>query len=449
MPIVELIIPKMGESIIEATIISWLKSEGDQINEDDTVLEIATDKVDSEVPSPFSGTLVKILHQANAVVAVGQAVAQIEIGEHQQSEPIEMTPKIETIVDSEGQNNDHSEPLKQVSFIVPKKPISTRFYTPLVKTIAKSEGVSIEELESIKGTGPNERLTKEDVFAYVNHKNSSDATLVNHPKIVHASTTQQVPQAVQKITVSENINKSPSVKSSTDEIIELDRMRKHIANHMLESQKTSAHVSSFVEADVTHMVHWRNRVKEDFQQKHGEKLTFSPLFAEAVVNALKDFPKINASLKGDQMVIKKDINLGIATALPSGNLIVPVIRNCEELSLLGLAKKLNDLTARARINKLLPDEIQGGTFTISNIGTFGNLMGTPIINQPQLAILALGAIKKKPVIKETDHGDIIAIRHMMFLSLSFDHRVIDGYLGGTFLKRIADYIENFDSNREI
>ncbi len=447
MAIVELIIPKMGESIIEATIITWLKSEGDQIEEDDTILEIATDKVDSEVPSPYRGKLVKILHQPNEVVAVGQAVAHIEVEEGSHKEEIVVptgtnTAESITVTPSSEVTQEIKQPVKAI-----KKLKTTRFYTPLVRTIAKTEEISIDDLERIPGTGPKNRLTKEDLFNYVNNRNKSN---ISHPKVLIQPAKNQNINAIsaKENTTDLHKDKLPS-QSDNEEIIELDRMRKYIANHMIESKKTSAHVSSFLEADVTHMVHWRNSVKDDFYQKHGEKLTFSPLFTEAVVKALKDFPKINATVKGDHMIVKKNLNLGIATALPNGNLIVPVIRNCEDLSLLGLAKKLNDLTSRARENRLLPEEIQGGTFTISNIGTFGNLMGTPIINQPQLAILALGAIKKKPVIKETDHGDIIAIRHMMFLSLSFDHRVIDGYLGGSFLKRIADHIENFDTNREI
>ncbi len=469
MAIVELVIPKMGESIHEATIISWLKNVGDTIEEDETILEIATDKVDSDVPSPVQGTIHKILAQVNDVVPVGQSVALIETSgaAHQ--------PEINQIQEAEAKKEvataEHSA--QTISAIQPKAEyqpanlpekakfiVTNRFYTPLVKTIAKQEGVSLKELESIEGSGPKNRVTKEDLFRYINLRQSENKHSIAHPAI-------SVQQQRNNLS-SADITKEPKASQASDspmskptpaasnssyagnkEIIELDRMRKMISNHMISSINTSAHVSSFVETDVTKMVLWRKKAKKAYQETYGERLTFSSLFAEAVISALKEFPTINASLDGDKLIVKKNINLGIATALPSGHLIVPVIGEAEKLNLLGLTEKLNDLTNRARDNKLKPNEIQGGTFTISNIGTFGNLMGTPIINQPQMAILAIGAIKKKPVIMETDHGDIIAIRHMMFLSLSFDHRVIDGFLGGSFLNRIAENIENFDSNRQI
>lgn len=457
MAVVELIMPKMGESIIEATIINWVKKEGDQVEEDETVLEVATDKVDSEVPSPVSGTITKLLFDVDDVVAVGKAIALIETGapastqtapvEEVEIPAVESEPKVEV-------KPVPSEPVQHTApIVVVEKPVSGRYYSPLIRNIAKTEGISLQELESIHATGPNGRLIKEDIFAYIERRRSYKLSEMNHPSTgshtikdtVIAPTTSQKEKAY---TSSSSEHNPADFENQNVDIIEMDRMRRLISGHMIKSQNTSATVSSFVEADVTHMVHWRNRIKEDFKAKYGERLTFSPLFLEAVVKALKDFPKINASISGDNLVIKHDLNIGVATALPNGNLIVPVIKNCEDLNLKGMAKRLNDITARARVNKLKPEEIKDGTFTISNIGTFGNLMGTPIINQPELAILALGAIKKKPVIMETEHGDIIAIRHMMFLSLSFDHRVVDGYLGGTFLKRIADYIEKFDSNRD-
>ena len=474
MAIVELVIPKMGESISEATIITWLKNVGDPIEEDETVLEIATDKVDTDVPSPVNGILHKILAQPNDVVPVGQAIALIEtdqasaptthsapvIEQHAAPQPepeVQVEQQIETIV-----------PAPAPATVPKTQSLKTnRFYTPLVKTIAKQEGVSIAELENIQGTGVKSRVTKEDVFRYVNQRVAQSTRTMSHPalnksaeapitEVPKQNTVESSPQSVATKSKPNPVkaNSVPDPVQSmgqADRVVELDRMRQLIAKHMTASINTSAHATSFLEADVTKMVLWRNKAKGAYQQKYGERLTFSPLFAEAVIHAIKDFPTINASLdeSGTKLHVKKDINLGIATALPSGNLIVPVIQQAGRLNLLGLTEKLNDLSQRARDNKLRPHEIQGGTFTISNIGTFGNLLGTPIINQPQLAILAIGAITKKPVIMDTDHGDIIAIRHMMFLSLSFDHRVIDGFLGGSFLKRIAENIENFDSNREI
>ena len=474
MAIVELVIPKMGESIHEATIITWLKIVGDTIEEEETILEIATDKVDTDVPSPVNGVLHQILAKPNDVVAVGSAIALIQTDQAiataapsdaadakvvvPQTEPQEQTEPVET-----------SMPAVTDTAMVEKPPLikTNRFYTPLVKTIAKQEGVSIAELESIPGTGVKSRVTKEDVFRYVNQRVSQSRHTISHPVVnqnAGASTIsgakREAPiRSTQSLTGNNGTARVKDGSASnpiqsmgqTDRVVELDRMRQLIAKHMTASLNTSAHATSFVEADVTKMVLWRNKAKGLYLQKYGERLTFSPLFAEAVINAIKDFPTINASLveEGSKLHLKKEINLGIATALPSGNLIVPVIKQAGTLNLLGLTEKLNDLAQRARDNKLHPSEIQGGTFTISNIGTFGNILGTPIINQPQLAILAIGAITKKPVIMDTDHGDIIAIRHMLFLSLSFDHRVIDGFLGGSFLKRIAENIENFDSNREI
>lgn len=475
MAIVELVMPKMGESIIEATIIEWLKKEGDHVGADEIVLEIATDKVDSEIPANVSGTITKILHQKDAVVAVGAPLALIET---EGNESAAKAPKVEAPaapapsapmeakqlakVEETAKSSSKSMSLsrRSVAGKIPSN-IDGRFFSPLVRNIARSEGISADELMSLEGSGADGRVTKVDLFNYIDDKKLGrvaerpapraqasnivrEAVQLKEEKAAPASAPQRPIHTAQSAPQS-----PPSTGSSSDEIIELSRMRKVIAGHMMNSLNTSAHVTSFVEADTTKLVLWRNKVKNEYQAKYGEKLTFSPLFTEAVIQALKDFPMINGSLQDDKLIVKKNINIGIATAMENGNLIVPVIRNSENLNLLGLTKQLNDITKRARVNNLRPDEIQGGTFTISNIGTFGNIMGTPIINQPQLAILALGAIKKKPVIEETPEGDIIAIRHMMFLSLSFDHRVIDGYQGGVFLNRIAANIENFDANRTI
>lgn len=439
---VELIMPKMGESITEATILKWLKSEGDQVEEDEPVLEIATDKVDSEVPATHAGVVGKILFQEGDVVQVGQAVAIINTeGEASDSssakelEPVvveDKTPEVRATV---------SVQKKDVQ--VQGKPLSndgSRFYSPLVMNIARNENVSMTELEKLPGSGQNNRVTKKDILAYIeNRLSTSIETPVNEPN-------------ESKKTISTPVNEPTPVSTASSgnaEIIEMDRMRKMIADNMVKSKATSAHVTSFVEADVTRIVQWRNKVKNTFLEREGEKITFTPIFVEAVCQALKEFPNVNASVVGSQIHVKKDLNIGMATALPSGNLIVPVIKNADQLNMTGLTKKVNDLANRARNNKLKPEEIQGGTFTISNVGTFGNLMGTPIISQPQVAVLATGAIKKKPVVIETDMGDTIAIRHMMFLSLSYDHRIVDGYLGGSFLRRIADILESFNSDRSI
>lgn len=442
---VELIMPKMGESITEATVLKWLKSEGDKIEADEAVLEIATDKVDSEVPATHAGILGKILFQEGDVVQVGQAVAIIETDAaavetnapaqtpiaKQESSPVET--KVQTAPTQESTKSD-SLNLSNNN--------NGRFYSPLVLNIAKNEKIPMSELESISGSGQNNRVTKKDILAYLQNK---DASPVTKQTIETAATSSPSHQPSAK-----TATVSPSYSSSGNvEIIEMDRMRKMIAKNMVASKATSAHVTSFVEADVTKIVKWRNSVKNAFQERTGEKITFTPIFVEAICQALKEFPNINASVVGEEIHVKKDLNIGMATALPNGNLIVPVIPNAEQLNLTGLTKKVNDLANRARNNKLKPEEIQGGTFTISNVGTFGNLMGTPIIMQPQVAILAIGSIKKKPVVVETELGDTIAIRHMMFLSLSYDHRIVDGYLGGSFLKRIADILEAFDSNRDI
>ena len=446
MALYELVLPKMGESVAEATIIKWVKQAGDLIEIDESVLEIATDKVDSEVPSPVAGKLIKLLYKEEDVVQVGAVIAvietqidteaQVEISTQEPDQimveeiiPVEIS--IENINIHEVKDEINLEKTKPIEFNT-----TDRFYSPLVKSMAAEEGISLSELNSINGTGSEGRVTKQDILSYIKINKTQDDYILP----VQKSISEPVEPILSKLSTS---------VSGADEIIEMDRMRKMIADHMLMSIQTSAHVSSFVEADVTNMVKWRERVKSGFEKREGEKITFTPIFIEAVAKAIKDYPMINISVNGTQIIKKQDINIGMAAALPSGNLIVPVIKNADQLNLLGLTKTVNDLASRSRQSKLKPDETQGGTFTLTNIGTFGNVMGTPIINQPQVAILAIGAIKKKPAVIETEYGDVIAIRHMMFLSLSYDHRVVDGSLGGLFVRKVADYLEAWDVNREI
>lgn len=435
---VELIMPKMGESIMEATILSWNKQVGDAIELDETVLEIATDKVDSEIPSPVAGTLVEILYPVDAVVEIGKAIAIIATeGEDATPSP---SPALAEKPESSAPVEVAATPQKEEAPAPAAKVESTedRFYSPLVKNIAKKEGISQSELDAIVGSGAKGRVTKNDVMTYLSSRSSAGPA----PVISKAAAAPSPSPAAKSTPPAQSV-------SGATEIVEMDRMRKMIAEHMVRSKHTSPHVTSFVEADVTDIVNWRNGVKKEFIQKYGEKITFTPIFIEAVAKALADYPMINVSVEGDTIVVKKDFNIGMAAALPSGNLIVPVIKGANFLNLVGLTKQVNDLATRARSNKLKPDEIQGGTFTVTNVGTFGNVMGTPIINQPQVAILAVGTIKKKPAVLETEHGDVIAIRHMMYLSLSYDHRVVDGALGGSFLRRIADYLEAFDTSQTI
>ena len=442
----ELLLPKMGESVAEATVIKWVKQIGDTIDLDDTVLEIATDKVDSEVPSPVAGKLVKQLFAADEVAQVGDVIAIIET--EGKASPEEKEPAAAV---TEGKE----ETIPGLEQLPEEKPAEVqadfsstdRFYSPLVKSIASQENISVQELDSIKGSGADGRLNKDDLLSYIanrtgNKINAAPAEATPQQQPVAEVKTSPAPAAVPSKTSTTSV-------SGGDEIIEMDRMRKLIADHMVMSKTTSPHVTSFVEADVTNMVLWRNKVKNTFEKRENEKITFTPIFVEAVAKAIKDFPMINVSVNGTQIIKKRDINIGMAAALPSGNLIVPVIKNADQLNLVGLTKAVNDLAVRARTSKLKPDETQGGTFTLTNVGSFGNVMGTPIINQPQVAILAVGSIKKKPAVLETEHGDVIAIRHMMFLSLSYDHRVVDGSLGGMFVRRVADYLENWDFNREI
>ena len=428
----ELKLPKMGESVAEATITNWLKKVGEKIEADEAVLEIATDKVDSEVPSEVSGTLTEILFQVNDVVKVGQTIAIIETeGGSVAVAPVEKTAK--TVAPP---TTDNRQPSTSIVAATDFKS-SDKFYSPLVKNIANAEGISVAELESISGSGKDGRVTKEDILKYIANRQEpigiSEEVKVSHP----ASSIQQ--PSNQAVPVSVN---------GGDEIIEMDRMRKLIAGYMVASVQTSAHVQSFIEVDVTNIVKWRDKVKVAFEKREGEKLTFTPIFMEAVAKALKDFPGLNISVDGDFIIKRKNINLGMAAALPNGNLIVPVIKNADQLNLVGMAKAVNDLGNRAKTGKLKPDDTQGGTYTVTNVGTFGSVFGTPIINQPQVGILALGAIRKVPAVIETPEGDFIGIRQKMFLSHSYDHRVVDGALGGSFVKRVADYLEAFDVNRE-
>jgi 2-oxoglutarate dehydrogenase E2 component (dihydrolipoamide succinyltransferase) len=447
----ELILPKMGESVAEATITTWLKNEGDFIEAEESIVEVATDKVDSEVPSPVSGTLVKIISNVNDVAQVGAAIAIIETeGSGATEAATESAPapapapevekvaaEIETQVAAAAQTAAPATPNAPIA-----KNSNGRFYSPLVRSMAKEEGIGQAELDQIKGSGKDGRVTKKDVLAYLEGGRTAPAA-ASAPATPAPAPAPSAPKAPAATA-------TPSITPSAgDEIIEMDRMRKLIADHMVNSVQTSPHVTSFVEADMTKVVLWRNKVKKSFQEKHDEKITFTPIIMEAIVKAIQDFPMINVSVDGSNIIKHGNINVGMAAALPSGNLIVPVVKNADQLSLLGLTKAVNDLANRARNNALKPDEISGGTYTLTNVGTFGNLLGTPIINQPQVAIMAAGAIVKKPAVVETPEGDLIAVRHKMFLSHSYDHRVVDGALGGMFVKRVAEYLEAWDMNREI
>lgn len=438
----ELVMPKMGESIMEATILKWVKKVGDSVEVDETVLEIATDKVDSEVPSPAKGVITQIMFPENSTVEIGKVIALISTegaGEAKPSPAAEATSS--TVAAPAVQKTESVSVTANVSEPIPTS-AGGKFYSPLVKNIAEKEAVSLSELDAINGTGANGRVTKKDILTYVENKSTAAPIPV-------APTPVSQPAPEISTAPSAQAAKPAQSYSGNVEIIEMDRMRKLIADHMVMSKQTSPHVTSYVEIDVTEIVNWRERVKGTFDKKYGEKITFTPIFIQAVAKAIADFPMINISVDGTNLIRKKDINIGMAAALPSGNLIVPVIKNADMLNLVGLTKSVNDLANRARANQLKPDEIQGGTFTLTNVGTFGNVMGTPIINQPQVAILAVGAIRKKPAVVETQYGDMIAIRQMMFLSLSYDHRVVDGSLGGSFLRRVGDYLEKFDVNQDI
>jgi 2-oxoglutarate dehydrogenase E2 component (dihydrolipoamide succinyltransferase) len=441
---VELVMPKMGESITEATILEWLKKPGDTVEMDENVLLIATDKVDSEVPSAVAGTIVEILYEVDAVVEVGKPIAIIAT-EGEAAAPVAAAPAASAPA-AASNGTPAPQPTHEVlAAAITSGPVSKsdgngRFYSPLVRTMAETENIGMAELAAISGSGKDGRVTKKDMLAYIANRGNAPQT---------AAASAPAPQAVSAPKPASPAP-APRINSGGDtEIVEMDRMRRLIADHMVMSKHTSPHVTSFIEADVTNMVNWRNKVKGEFQKKHGQKITFTPIILEAVTKAILDFPMINVSVEGTNIIVHKNINVGMAAALPSGNLIVPVIKNADEKNLLGLTKSVNDLATRARANKLKPAEIQGGTFTVTNVGTFGNVMGTPIINQPQVAIMAAGAIRKKPAVIETEYGDVIAIRQMMFLSLSYDHRVVDGFLGGSFLRRVGDYLEAFDDKQTI
>ncbi len=442
MAIVDLVMPKLGESIMEATILKWHKQPGDAIALDETVLEIATDKVDSEVPSTAAGIIQEILFNVNEVVPIGTVIARIQASATQPVSSIPPPPPTSQQAPSPASTQPAIQQSSINNQITTHKPITigaNRFYSPLVLNIAANEGISMSELEKIPGSGGEGRVTKKDILHYL---------AVRTQPAVSAPQELSIPLA--RIQPSTPILSTPSsVTSGNVEIIEMDRMRKLIADHMVKSKQTSPHVTSFTEADVTNLVLWREKVKKDFEKREGTKITYTPLFIEAIVRCIKKFPLINSSLDGGNIILKKDINIGMATALPSGNLIVPVIRNADQYNMVGLAKQVNQLADAARQGKLRPDDTQNGTFTLTNVGTFGSLMGTPIINQPQVAILAVGAIKKRPVVVETPAGDSIAIRHMMYLSMSYDHRIVDGSLGATFLTAVAKELESFDAERQL
>ena len=456
MPIVDLIMPKLGESIMEATILKWHKKAGDTIKEDETVLDIATDKVDSEVPSTTAGVIEEILYNENDVVPIGAVIAKIRIGASSavtQSQPAPVPAPKQP--DYEEANMVEEVPYQPGKFIVQPSAQEVKnnlkFYSPLVLNIAQQEGISMVELEGIEGTGQDGRVSKKDILAYVNNRQNTN----HHPVIVsNMQTTPQNDEANNQVAIKPAtpiFTSAPTPTSYTGnvEVIEMDRMRKLISKHMIDSQNTSAHVTSFAECDVTNLVLWREKIKKDFEKREGEKITYTPLFIEAIVKSIKKYPLLSSSIDGDKIIIKKDLNIGMATALPNGNLIVPVIKNADQLNLVGLTKQVNGLANGARTGKLKPDDTTGGTFTLTNVGTFGSIMGTPIINQPQVAIMAVGAIKKRAMVIETPQGDSIAIRHMMYISLSYDHRIIDGALGSTFLNAVSKELENFDINRSI
>ena len=439
---VELIMPKMGESVSEATIISWTKDIGETIELDETIVEIATDKVDSEVPSTHEGKLIEKLFEADEVVQVGQVFAILE------SDQGESTPE----------ETDTAVPEEEKIKIIEKEVLETidkttsnisnsgdRFYSPLVRSIASEEGIEMEELESISGTGKDGRVTKTDMINYIKSRSEKNTYTNTEIKDKEVETEQTISNKNETPTP----HKTPIPNTGEVEIVEMDRMRKLISSHMTMSKATSAHITSMVEVDMTNIVNWRNSIKEDFKAREKQNITFTPIIIEAMAKAVKDFPLINVSVDGTNIHIHKNVNIGMAAALPDGNLIVPVIKECQNKNLIGITKSVNDLASRARSSQLNPDDIQGGTITMTNVGTFGNVMGTPIINQPQVAIMAAGAIKKKPAVLETEYGDVIAIRHMMFLSLSYDHRVVDGALGGQFVRRVGDYLEKFDSEQKI
>ena len=446
MSLVDLVMPKLGESIMEATILKWHKKPGDSIEEDETVLDIATDKVDSEVPSTASGVVEEVLFAENDVVPIGTVIAKIRV----KSESSNGTPQASQPVYEEA-NVVEEIPYQPTSFSMSGQPSTTtngiRFYSPLVLNIAQQEGIGMAELEKMPGTGQDGRVSKKDILAYIQERKNT----VQQPTPIQKSTisTPVVEPANHQVSVSNDRQVATTTYSGNVEIIEMDRMRKLISKHMVDSQNTSAHVTSFAECDVTNLVLWREKIKKEFENREGEKITYTPLFIEAIVKCIKKYPLLSSSVDGDRIIIKKDLNIGMATALQNGNLIVPVIKHADQLNLVGLTKQVNNLVNAERTGKLKPDDTNEGTFTLTNVGTFGSIMGTPIINQPQVAIMAVGAIKKRPMVIETPQGDSIAIRHMMYISLSYDHRIIDGALGSTFLNAVAKELERFDTNRSI
>ena len=469
MPIVDLVLPKLGESIMEATILKWHKKVGDSVQLDETILDIATDKVDSEIPSTVEGFITEILFEVNSIVPIGTVIAKIQT---QQEIVDPITPMVMVAKEpSKQEENKVEEAPIEKEIAIPYIPannestiVESKFYSPLVMNIAQNEGVSMQELQFIKGTGAQGRITKKDIIAYItnkkivgNNNQSADNQINNNFNsgidtkgiLIKPTSIYDTNEGLLTASINSKLaNPAEVVVQGHTEILEMDRMRKLIAKHMVDSVQTSAHVTSFVEADVTNMVVWRDKVKQLFEKREGIKITFTPMFLECIASVLEQYPMINSSLQGDQIILKKDINIGMATALPTGNLIVPVIKGANQLSIVGLSKAVNNLAIAARNNQLNPQDTQGGTFTVTNVGTFGSLMGTPIINQPQVAILALGAIKKRPVVVETPSGDAILVRHMMYISMSYDHRIVDGAMGSKFLADVAKAFEAWDANRQ-
>lgn len=453
---IEIRLPKMGESVTEATITNWLKNIGDSVSMDEPLVEVATDKVDNELPSEAAGVLIKRLFEKDQVAQVGDVIAIISTDGDSGSASADPAKEVATPSVSAEEISKTIETAVSYangsSDVIEKNGPSGKFYSPLVRSIAEKENISMTELETVSGTGQDGRVTKKDILSYLENRGT---TVVTAPIKTEAPVTTSTPSSAPAPSTQMGGGTIAGIKEPVvtvnpgDEIVEMDRMRKLIADHMVMSVHVSPHVTSYVEADVTNIVNWRNKVKKEFEKREGESITFTPIFMEAIVKAIKDFPMVNVSVSGTNIIIRKDINIGMATALPSGNLIVPVIKNADRLNLTGLAKSVNEMANKARGNKLKPEDIQGGTYTVTNVGTFGNVMGTPIINQPQVAILALGAIRKVPAVIETPDGDFIGIRQKMFLSHSYDHRVVDGALGGQFVRRVADYLEQFDPNREL
>lgn len=445
-----ILVPKMGESINEATVIRWLKNVGDKVEKDEPIVEIATDKVDNEIPSPFEGVLTQQLFQDGQVVKVGEAIAMMSTDGAAVAAPTAQTAPAEVVKAVEVIEKQVETAANHGVIPVAKPENASRFYSPLVMNIASQEGVTTQELEKIAGTGLEGRVTKADILNYIQTRSSASNASAEATQASTTSVVSSTTQTTNQVTSKEITHSAPISVGAGDEIIQMDRVRKMIADHMVMSMQTSPHVTSFVEADVTNLVNWRNKVKDSFKKREGENLTFTPIFLWAIAKAIKDYPLINVSvIDGDKILKKKNVNIGMAVAQNNGNLIVPVIKNADTMNLLGLTRAVNDLAVRARNNKLTPDDIQGGTYTLTNVGSFGNIAGTPVINQPQVAIMAVGTITKKPAVIETEHGDVIAIRQKMILSHSYDHRVVDGALGGMFVKRVAEYLEQWDVNTEI